>query len=62
VPVPSHESDQSIICVEVPVPSHESEQSIICVEVPVPSQESEQSIICLRDIDFASFYNFSIRF
>jgi hypothetical protein len=30
----------------VPVPSQESDQSIICVEVPVPSQESEVNYMC----------------
>ena len=32
----------------------------LVIVVPVPSQESDRTCDCVRDIDFASFYDFDI--
>jgi len=34
---------------------------LVCIEMSVPSQESERSCNCVRDIEYISFYCFSIR-
>jgi hypothetical protein len=33
---------------------------LFCIEMYVPSQESERSCNCVRDIEYISFYYFSI--
>ena len=35
---------------------------LVCIEMSVPSQESERSYNCVRDIEYISFYYFSIGF
>ena len=46
--------------IEVPVPSHESQRSCICVLRGTKPWKSEVMYFCINGIDFASFYNFCI--